>query len=68
MEKTATAEGIDKRMKILDFYGSTEIVFAVGPFVGGVHEAENKMAGEKTAAIFLKSLADKAGEKSESAR
>ena len=41
--------------KIFDFYGVTEMVFAKGPFVIGVHEAENQAAAEKAAIM----LADK---------
>ena len=33
--------------KVFDFYGVTEIVFAKGLFVVGVHEAENQDAAEK---------------------
>lgn len=35
--------------KIVDFYGTTEIVFATGPFVAGIHEAENQQAAEQLA-------------------
>lgn len=33
--------------KVMDLYGSTEIVFTTGQFVGGIHEAENQEAAEK---------------------
>jgi hypothetical protein len=39
--------------KTFDFYGTTEIVFSVGPFVGGVHEAENQRAAEKVARLLV---------------
>ncbi|MHC4571462.1 MAG: DUF6599 family protein [Planctomycetota bacterium] len=42
--------------KIVDFYGTTEIVFATGPFVGGIHEAEDQQAAEKLAEILLNKL------------
>jgi len=42
--------------KIVDFYDTTEIVFATGPFVGGIHEAENQQAAEKLAEILIKKL------------
>jgi len=42
--------------KIIDFYGTTEIVFAIGPFVGGIHEAENPHAAEKLARILFNKL------------
>jgi hypothetical protein len=35
--------------KIMDFYGTTEIVFSTGPFVAGIHEAENQQAAEQLA-------------------
>lgn len=35
--------------KIVDFYGTTEIVFNIGPFVAGIHEAENQQAAERLA-------------------
>jgi hypothetical protein len=41
---------------ILDFYGSAEIVFATGAFVGGVHEADNKQAAEKAAEVLIDRL------------
>ena len=41
---------------VLDFYGNTEIVFSVGVFVGGVHEADNKQAAEKAAEILIERL------------
>jgi hypothetical protein len=42
--------------KVLDFYGTTEIVFATGPFVAGIHEAENQQSAEKLATILLNKL------------
>lgn len=45
--------------KVMDSYGTTEIVFTAGPFVAGVHEAENQQTAEKIAEILynrLKSL------------
>jgi hypothetical protein len=47
--------------KIMDSYGTTEIVFTAGPFVAGIHETENQQAAEKIAEILvnrLKSLND----------
>lgn len=38
---------------VLDFYGSTEIVFATGVFVGGVHEAEDRQAAQKAAEVLI---------------
>jgi len=42
--------------KLFDFYGTTEIIFAVGPFVAGVHEAETKTAAEQLAARLALAL------------
>lgn len=44
--------------KTLDLYGATEIIFTIGPFVVGIHEAESRQAAEKVAAR----LNDKLGE------
>jgi len=38
--------------KTFDFYGTTEIVFSVGPFVAGIHEAENQQTAEKAARLL----------------
>lgn len=42
--------------KVMDFYGTTEIVFTTGPFVAGIHEAENQQAAEKLAEILINRL------------
>ncbi|MHC4069676.1 MAG: DUF6599 family protein [Planctomycetota bacterium] len=42
--------------KVLDFYGTTEIVFATGRFVGGIHEAENQQSAELLAKTLLNTL------------
>jgi hypothetical protein len=42
--------------RIVDFYGTTEIIFATGPFVAGIHEAENQQAAEKLAERLLHKL------------
>ena len=38
---------------VVDFYGSFEIVFSAGVFVGGVHEANDKQAAEKAAEVLI---------------
>jgi len=43
-------------VKVLDFYGTTEIIFSTGPFVAGIHEAENQTAAEELAARLLAKL------------
>jgi len=42
--------------KVMDSYGTTEIVFTVGPFVSGVHEAENQQTAEKLAEVLINKL------------
>jgi len=42
--------------KVMNFYDTTEIVFTVGPFVSGIHEAENQQAAEKLAEILINRL------------
>ena len=44
--------------KVMDFYGTTEIVFTVGPFVAGIHEAENQQTAEKLAEILTNRLSE----------
>lgn len=46
--------------KTLDFYATTEIIFTRGPFVAGVHEAENQQAAEKVAAKLNDKLSEAA--------
>jgi hypothetical protein len=47
---------------VVDFYGAFEIVFPVGIFVGGVHEADNKQAAEKGAEVLIDQLKRVTGE------
>jgi len=42
--------------KVLDFYDTTEIIFAIGPFIGGIHEAENQKSAEELAARLFDKL------------
>ena len=44
--------------KMIDFYGTTEIIFATGPFAAGVHECENEQLAYELAAILFKKLAE----------
>jgi len=46
----------DSGAKILDFYDTTEIIFAIGPFLGGIHEAENQNAAEELAVMLIDKL------------
>ena len=46
--------------KIVDFYDTTEIVFATGPFVVGIHEAENQQAAEQLAVKLINKLSEAA--------
>jgi hypothetical protein len=50
------AKVIDANVSSLDFLGSTEIVFAKGSFVGGVHEADDREAALKAADTLSKRL------------
>ena len=46
--------------KVVDFYGSTEIIFTAGPFVGGIHEADNQHSAEKLAVKLINKLSEAA--------
>ncbi len=48
------------KAKAVDFYGTTEIIFVVGPFVSGIHEAENQQAAEKLAEKLISKLGEAA--------
>lgn len=57
--KAVTADGEILKSagaSVVDFYGSFEIVFPSGVFVGGVHEADNKEAAEKGAEVLIDRL------------
>jgi len=44
------------KCKVLDFYDTTEIIFAIGPYVAGIHEAKNQQSAEKLAAELFNKL------------
>jgi hypothetical protein len=44
--------------KVIDFYGTTEIIFAIGPYVAGVHEAKNQESAEKLASQLIDKLSN----------
>jgi len=44
--------------KVFDFYDTTEIIFVLGPFVGGVHEAEDQKTAEEVAVMLINRLTD----------
>jgi hypothetical protein len=46
-------------VRLLDFYGTTEIIFTVGPFVAGIHEAENQQRAEELAITLSEELSQK---------
>ena len=48
------------RTKVVDFYGATELVFATGQFVAGIHEADSQSSAERMAVMLINSLS-KAG-------
>ncbi|HUW17815.1 MAG TPA: DUF6599 family protein [Sedimentisphaerales bacterium] len=50
--------------KVVDLYGTSEVVLATGPFVAGVHEADNQQAAEKLAETIAQKLGEPAERKS----
>jgi hypothetical protein len=46
----------ERTLSILSFYGSTEIVFFTGTFVGGVHEADDSQTALKVAEVLMEQL------------
>jgi hypothetical protein len=58
IENGAVIKNTEKTLagKVMDSYGTTEIVFTAGPFVAGVHEAEDQQAAEKMAEILINKL------------
>jgi len=55
--KSTTNETIKKvAARVLDFYDTTEIVFFLGPFVSGVHEAEDQKTAEEVAVMLINRL------------
>jgi hypothetical protein len=62
--KATTNEALKNlKAKVIDSYGTTEIIFVTGPFVGGVHEADNQEAAEKLAEVLALKLSDMAEKK-----
>ncbi|MBW7990763.1 MAG: hypothetical protein FVQ84_12220 [Planctomycetes bacterium] len=57
---TANSTLKDIGAKVLDFYDTTEIIFSTGPYVGGVHEAENQKAAEELATRLFDKLSNAA--------
>jgi hypothetical protein len=59
IDNGAVIKNTDKKAlagKIMDSYGTTEIVFSVGTFVAGIHEAENQQDAETLAEILINKL------------
>ena len=59
IENGAIIKNTDNKMlegKVMDLFGTTEIVFTVGPFLAGVHEAENQQTAEKLAEMLINRL------------
>jgi hypothetical protein len=46
----------DHEVHVLDFYGTTEIVFSTGSFVSGIHEADNRQAAEEIVTRLIEKL------------
>jgi len=61
--KTKKAANKSLEGKVLDFYNTTEIVLSTGPFVVGIHEAENQHSAEELAIKLIDKL-NKAAKKS----
>jgi hypothetical protein len=60
--KSTANETIKKTAaKVFDFYDTTEIVFFLGPYVGGVHEAEDQKTAEEVAVMLINRLTDPHG-------
>jgi len=58
---TAKQTKVNFGARAVDFYNTTEIVFAIGPFVGGIHEAEDQKTAEQMALILHKKLVGSMG-------
>jgi hypothetical protein len=59
IENGAVIKNTDNKLftgEVMDSYGTTEIVFTVGPFVAGVHEAEDQEQGERIAEELFNKL------------
>ena len=59
IENGATASKATNKIlegKVLDFYDTTEIVLSTGPFVVGIHEAENQQSAENLAVMLVNKL------------
>ncbi|MHC4616872.1 MAG: DUF6599 family protein [Planctomycetota bacterium] len=64
--KTTTNQTLENlQANVVDSYGTTEIVLATGPFIAGVHEADNQQAAEKLAEILALRLSDLAGKRND---
>jgi hypothetical protein len=65
-DKTTTNEALaDLKANVVDAYGTTEIIFVTGPFVAGVHEADDQQAAERlaeTLALKLRSIEEEEGD------
>jgi histidinol phosphatase-like PHP family hydrolase len=51
-----SAEDNNLDIKILDTFGYVEIIFTIGDFVGGVHQAQNQEAAEQLAKELINKL------------
>ncbi len=60
-DKTAFSDILkNNKIKVVDFYDTTEIVFATGRFIGGIHEANNQQAAETLAGRLFEKLSEQA--------
>lgn len=49
-----------KSLSIIGFYGTTEIISSIGPYVAGIHEAKNQKSAEKLAVQLIGKISDSA--------
>ncbi len=58
-DKPASEKGLAAiKSRVLDFYNTTEIIFVVGPYVVGIHEAEDQQLAEKISIQLINKLSD----------
>ncbi|MFC1780997.1 DUF6599 family protein [Planctomycetota bacterium] len=64
-DKAASSQTLkdNPQVNVLDFYGTTEIVFAAGQFIGGIHEADNQDSAEDLAGRLFEKLSQQAATK-----
>jgi len=46
------------KSRVLDFYDTTEIIFVIGPYVAGIHEAKDQQLAEKISIQLINKLSN----------